>query len=77
VLDARRLARRQAAWADCLLDHLDIRVAHVDPCGQRRTQALVGDVAIAVGGVLGEDRANQLGDRVPVRVVHGPPVDLA
>ena len=52
-------------------------VADLDPGRQRLAQALVGDVAIAVVGVLGEDRPHQLGDRVAVRVVDRAPVELA
>ena len=59
------------------IDLLDRGVADLDPGRQRGAQALVGDVAVAVVGVLGEDRAHELGDRVPVRVVDGTPVELA
>ena len=69
--------RRQAAGPDRLLDLLDRRVADLDPGRQRRAQALVGDVAIAVVGVLGEDRPHQLGDRMAVRMVDRPAVELA
>ena len=52
-------------------------VADLLPGRQRVAQPLVGDVAIAVVGVLGEDRQHQLGDRVPVRIVDRAAVDLA
>ena len=47
------------------------------PGGEALAHAAVGDVAVAVVGVLGEDRPHQLGDRVAVRLVHRAPVHLA
>ena len=44
--------------------------------GKRSRRRGEGAVAVAVVGVLGEHRLDQLGDRVPVRLVHAAPVHL-
>ena len=52
-------------------------VANLDPGRQRRAQPRVGDVSVAVVGVLGEDRAHELCDRSTVRMVDRTAVELA
>ena len=63
LLDPHRLGRREAAGPDRLLDLLDRRVAHLVPALEALAQARVGDVAVAVVGVLGEDGEDELVDR--------------
>ena len=67
----------EAAGPDRLLDLLDRRVADLLPGREALAQRREGAVAVAVVGVLGEDGLDQLGDRVPVRLVDRPPVHLA
>ena len=55
---------------------LDRRVAHLLPGREALAQGGEGAVAVAVVGVLGEHRLDQLGDRVPVRLVDRLPVHL-
>ena len=62
---------------DRLLDLVDRRVADLLPGGEALAQGGEGAVAVAVVGVLGEHGLDQLGDRVPVRLVDRLPVHLA
>ena len=71
-LDPRRLLLAEAAGADRLLDLVDRRVADLLPGREALAQRGEGAVAVAVVGVLGEDGLDQLGDRVPVRLVDRP-----
>ena len=69
--DAWRLGRRQPAGPDGL-DHLLLgRVAHLGPRLEPPAQPLVGHVAVAVVGVLGEHREHQLVDRSVVGLTRG------
>src|SRR5262249_27994942 len=77
LLYAGALGRAQAARFDRLLHLAERRVAHLLPGREAVPQAPVRDVAVSVVGVLGEDGAHQLRDRVAVRLIHGPPVELA
>ena len=67
---------RQAAGPDRLLDLGHRRVAHFLPGREALAQRREGAVAVAVVGVLGEHRLDQLGDRLPVRLVDRLPVHL-
>src|SRR5262249_10314576 len=62
--------------ADRLLDLADRRVAHFLPGGEALAQGGEGPVAVAVVGVLGEHRLDQLGDWVAMRLVERQPVHL-
>jgi hypothetical protein len=76
LLDARRLGRAETARLDGGLDLLGRRVPHLLPSGKPLAQPGVGDIAVAVVGVLGENPADELGDWVAVRFVHRPPIEL-
>ena len=76
-LDARRLGRGKAAAPDRLLQLVRGRVPHLGPRVEARPEAGVGDVAVRVRRVLGEDRQDELVDRVLVRLVDGRAVHLA
>ena len=67
----------EPARADRLLDLVERRVADLLPGREALAQAGVGDVAVAVVGVLGEHGLDQLGDRMAVRLVDRAPVELA
>ena len=62
-LDPRRLGHREPAGADRLDDLLERRVAHGRPRVEAVAQTVVGDVAVAVVGVLREDGQHELVDR--------------
>ena len=74
VLDAWRLRDRQAAGPDGFRDLGQRGLADLGPGGQALAQAGVGNVAIAVVGVLGEHGEHQLVDGGAVGLRHGPPV---
>ena len=74
VLDARRLRNRQPAGSDGLHHLRGRRLAHIGPRVEALAQAGVGNVAIAVVGVLGENGEHQLVDGGAVGLRHGPPV---
>src|SRR5215208_4860408 len=77
LLDPRGLGHAQTAGLDRRLDLLRRRVADLVPGREPLAQPVVGDVSVAVVGVLGEHRADELGDRVSVRLVDGSPIELA
>src|SRR3954449_11799922 len=77
LLDAGALRVREATRAD-RLDHLvRRRVAHLLPGRKSLAKPRVGDVPVGVVGVLGQHRADELRDRMAVRVVHRAAVELA
>src|SRR5215218_775733 len=77
LLNPGRLRRAETAGLDRGLDLLGRCVADLLPGPESIAQAGVRDVAVVVVGVLREHTADQLGDRVPVRLVDRPAVELA
>ena len=75
-LDARRLGVREPAERDRLLDRRDRRVAHLGPAREARLERREGAVGVHVGGVLREDRVDELVDRRVARREDRPSVGV-
>ncbi len=76
LLDAPGLEAGEAAAADGVGHLLVGRVEDRLPGGEALAQAAMGAVAVHVGGVLGEDRADQAVERVAGGLVPPRAVDL-
>src|SRR5262249_61951128 len=77
LLDPWGLGDAQAPGLDRRLDLLGRRVPDLLPGREPLPQPGVGDVAVAVVRVLGENRPDELRDRVAVRPDDGSPRELA
>src|SRR6266480_3734134 len=71
------LDSRDPTGTDRLLDLVNGGLEHGPPVGEARSQPRVGDVAVAVVGVLGEDRQDQLIERSAVGLVPRAAVESA